>query len=209
MKIGLVDSGIGVVPFIKEIIKQNKNNDYYLFIDNEYFPYGNKSEKELLDRLLFILNYFESYHIEQLLICCNTLSYIYLKFLPKSIFKVATILEINLRKNLPLLTTEYLSKNINSISGRELASFIEENNIVNIIKLIKKIDIKEIVLSCTHYPLIKSIFSYYKINAYSFENELIQALKDEKGKVIFYLLNKDLPILKKYFSNLCISLLDD
>ncbi|MBE6142784.1 MAG: hypothetical protein E7177_02195 [Erysipelotrichaceae bacterium] len=209
MKIGLVDSGIGVVPFIKEIIKQNKNNDYYLFIDNEYFPYGNKSEKELLDRLLFIFNYFERYSIEQLLICCNTLSYIYLKYLPKSIFKVTTILQINLTKNSPLLTTEYLSKNINSISGEELASFIEENNIINIIKLIKNIEAKELVLSCTHYPLIKSLFSYYKIKAYSFENELIESLKSEKNNAIFYLQKKDLNVIKKYFSNLCISLLDD
>lgn len=209
MKIGLVDSGIGVVPFIKEIIKQNKNNDYYLFIDNEYFPYGNKSEKELLNRLLFIFNYYERYSIKQLLICCNTLSYIYLKYLPKSNFKVSTILEINLRKNIPLLTTEYLSKNINSISGEELASFIEENNIINIIKLIKDIDTNEIVLSCTHYPLIKSLFSYYKINAYSFENELIENLKSEEECITIYVNKNNLSLIKKYFFKLRISLLDD
>ena len=209
MKIGLVDSGIGVVPFIKEIIKQNKNNDYYLFIDNEYFPYGNKNEKELLDRFLFILNYFERYSIEQLLICCNTLSYIYLKYLPKSNFKVSTILEINLRKNIPLLTTEYLSRNIDSISGGDLASFIEENNITNIIKLIKDIDTNEIVLSCTHYPLIKSLFSYYKINAYSFENELIESLKSEEECITIYVNKNNLNLIKKYFFKLRISLLDD
>lgn len=32
MKIMLFDSGIGLIPFIKEIIYLNKNNEYYLFM---------------------------------------------------------------------------------------------------------------------------------------------------------------------------------
>ena len=31
----LFDSGIGLIPFIKEIIYINKNNEYYLFMDDE------------------------------------------------------------------------------------------------------------------------------------------------------------------------------
>ena len=35
MKVGLVDSGIGVIPFLKEIINDNIGNQYYIYIDKE------------------------------------------------------------------------------------------------------------------------------------------------------------------------------
>ena len=207
MKIGLVDSGIGIIPFIKSIKKLNKKNEYYLFFDNTFFPYGNKTEIELLNRIRFIFDFYTSIKIDELLICCNTLSYIYLKYKPNSNFKVRTILEININKNLPLLTTTFLSDKLKTIDGSSLATYITNNNVKSIINLIKKIKEDEFVLSCTHYPLIKEIFSLYEKKVYSFEDELIENLPigiDMK----FYILRKDLSLIRHYFPKLSISFID-
>ena len=40
MKILLLDSGLGLIPFINEIIKNDKKNSYFLFMDYENFPDG-------------------------------------------------------------------------------------------------------------------------------------------------------------------------
>ena len=208
MKIGLVDSGIGVIPFIKSIIKHHINKDYYIFIDDKYFPYGEKTEEELLSRLIHIFNYFEKIGINQLLICCNTLSYIYMKFKISTTFKVETILSINISKKGKLLTTSYLSKKINSVDGGPLASLIESKLIKEIINFIKSIKEKEIILSCTHYPLIKSLFYIYDINALSYEDELISLLPSTDSFSI-NIEKKDYRLIRSYFKKVSINLIDN
>lgn len=207
MKIGLVDSGSGVIPFIKSIIKLNKRNDYYIFIDTSFFPYGEKKEEELKERLKYIFSYFEKIGISELLICCNTLSYVYLNNKIESSFDVKTILEINLSKNKKLLTTTYLAKKLDSLNGGALASYIEGNLIKKIIDIIKSINEKEIILSCTHYPIIKSLFYIYNINAISYEDELI-GLLPSSNSISINIEKKDYPLIRSYFKKISINLID-
>ena len=78
MRICLLDSGIGVVPFIKEIIKNDKRNDYIIFMDSSFFPYGDKSSNEMKEHILELISSLERLNIDVLLVCCNTLSYYFL-----------------------------------------------------------------------------------------------------------------------------------
>lgn len=203
MKICLFDSGIGVIPFIKSIIKRKKNNEYYIILDQEHFPYGNKSDEELLTILKYNLNKIEKLNIDLLLICCNTISYIYLKYKPSTTFVVKTILQINLKKEKPLLATPFLSSKINGISGNNLAYLIENNQIKEIILLLKNIKQNEFVLGCTHYLIIKSLFDQYQFVTYALVDELIDQIERESNKMIFYSNKKSL--LKKFFFNIRIS----
>ena len=202
MKVGLVDSGIGVIPFLKEIIKDNIANQYYIYIDKEFFPYGEKTESELLERLNQIINYFSNLGINHLLICCNTLSYIYLKYKPYSNFKVSTILEINLSKKKFLLTTSFLSSKLDTMDGTSLASFIETNDTTDIINLIKGLNRSEFVLSCTHYHLIKSLFYIYRKKALSYEKELVKSIIKDGNEVEIYLNPNSEENIKKYFKKI-------
>lgn len=208
MKIGLVDSGIGIVPFIKEIIIQNKKNQYYCYSDCSFFPYGDKSELQLKRRLMYILSLFERYQVSELIICCNTLSYIYNKYKIKSSFKVKTILDLNLKTGGKLLVTPFLSERINGVSGENLAYNIENNNIYEIINFIKNIKEKKLVLSCTHYPIVKKIFEQYDIDVIGNENKLIEELITSE-KLEFYADEGTKKLIKKYFHKLCISLISN
>lgn len=145
MKILLLDSGIGIIPFVKEILKQKKGNEYYIFMDYEFFPYGNKSNNFLKNRLKVLLNKFNKLNIDLLLICCNTLSNIYIKGNYKVKYKVKDILSLNLKKlkNNYIIVTPNLKKsyqNDHRFIECNLAKKIEENDIIEIIKEIKNLN---------------------------------------------------------------------
>lgn len=209
----LLDSGIGVIPFINEIIKQNKKNDYYIFMDHEFFPYGSKSENALFKRLKYLFKKFESLNLDYLLICCNTLSKVYLNHHFKTNFKIKTILELNLkhlhRKN--ILVTPLLKKMFNDDSrfiSCELAKYIEHQETKNILKEIKSLNLSpRIILGCTHYPLIKNIFAHYDIKAISYESEFIAHLKQDMT-LSFTMGEYEMKIILKYYPHLDIKIIN-
>ena len=148
MKICLYDSGIGVIPFLKVILRKKIYNDYYLYIDDNNFPYGDKSDEELLKILKKVINYVEDNNFDYLFICCNTISRIFLNNQIESKVKVKTILEENIKDNkeFKLLCTPNLSNNINnSINGNNLAKYITDNNLYKIIEFINCIKKEKII----------------------------------------------------------------
>lgn len=201
MKICLYDSGLGVISFLHQAIKCHYNHEYYLLIDKENFPYGNKTDQELKNILIAQLEKISQLNIDYLFICCNTMSRIFNQLQIKTDFKVRTILDINLKylnqDNYLLATSSVKSfypKRV--IDGENLASFIEKNNIINIIKFIKKIN-NNIILSCTHYHLIKPLLDYYNVDYHSYENEIFNGL-DSGCEFEIYVKKEDLSLIKKF-----------
>lgn len=212
MKILLLDSGVGLIPFIREIIKQKKGNDYYFYMDYNFFPYGNKSNNFLKHRLKVLLKKFETLNIDLLLICCNTLSNIYLTNKFKTSYKVKDIFSLNykhLNDNYMIVTPslkKYYSKD-KRIHSCSLAKKIEENNIVEIIKELKMMKYnKKIILGCTHYPLIKNLFRHYcSFSVVSYENIFINNIKSNNNRINMYAREYEYQIIKKYFPNININ----
>lgn len=211
MKILLLDSGKGIIPFIKEILKQNKNNEYYLFMDHEGFPYGDKDELYLVNRLKYLLNEFNKLHIDLLLICCNTLSNIYLGNRIKTNYQIKTIFELNLANlhNNKILVTPSLKKfyiNDNRFIACNLASSIENDNLTLSIQELKRLTfIKDkLILGCTHYPLIKDLFyKYLSCEIVSYESDFIAKIPTSSTR-IFFGREYEIKIVKKYFPYLSI-----
>ena len=210
MKILLLDSGLGVICFIKEIILQNKCNDYYIYMDDEYFPYGNKTKLQLKKRLKFLFNKIEKLNVDLVCICCNTLSEIYLKNKYKTKFKVKTILSINLKhlENKSILVTPSLKKRYlkdHRFIKSKLASYIEKEDNSLMIDEIKNLKVDtSLILGCTHYTLIKHLFKFYlKNDILSYECEFIARLK-LSSRLSFFVLSRQESIIKKYFPNMVI-----
>lgn len=211
MKIGLFDSGKGIIPFIDEIIVQDKRNEYFLYIDQDNFPYGNKKEATLINILKEVFAFFERMKIDELLIVCNTMSYVYLQNNIFSTFKVRTILEFNLQKYVSrktLLCTPYLYQKLkpyyNVIDGRDIASLIEEGNIYNIIERIKEYKFSsDVILSCTHYSLAKEIFAqmHKDVIFYSYEKNFISSLPITSCSISLYAPCSNRLNLEKHFIN--------
>ena len=73
--IAIIDSGIGGVSVLKQLIEKFKAGNYIYFADNLYMPYGNKSKTWLKKRIEFLLNSLKTkYGIKHFIIACNTAS---------------------------------------------------------------------------------------------------------------------------------------
>ncbi len=179
--IGVFDSGIGGVTVLKEIIKLLPNYHYLYYSDSFNNPYGDKSSDELLLITRNIVQLLIDKGCKIIVIACNTASAI-CKDILRETFEVPIIaIEPAIKqvfdnspkgKTLVMATkgtieSEKFLKLYHSFSNDEmtieafpgLADLIEQNKKEDLkIYLQKKLhynNIKNVVLGCTHYPLIK------------------------------------------------------
>ena len=162
--IAIIDSGIGGLSILKQLINKYHCGNYIYYADNLYIPYGNKSKKWLENRIKYIIEKLrQEYNVRDIIIACNTAS----TCLKTTDLNVKTM---QFEKNKTYFATELTQKNLpklNIIADETLAKQIE-NNILNQNKMkaiIKKhiiehklIELKEFVLGCTHYELVDSYF---------------------------------------------------
>jgi len=87
----IFDSGIGGLSILKYIKDKIKNVHYIYMLDNEAFPYGNKTELFIIERSIKIINIVKkNYPINVVVIACNTASTTALYYLRKQ-FKLPII----------------------------------------------------------------------------------------------------------------------
>ena len=181
--IGILDSGIGGVTVLREILKQNIHAKFIYYSDSKNNPYGDKSEDEVYSIVKTIIDYLLDKGCVVIVLACNTASAICVKRLreeyPDTLFiaiepaykmvhdynpkgktlVMATEGTIKSEKFLTLFN-KYDNKNTILLPCKGLAELIEEGNEVKIDRylddnLSKYKDIDNVVLGCTHYPLIK------------------------------------------------------
>ena len=181
--IGVLDSGIGGVTVLREILKQGINAKFIYYSDSKHNPYGDKSSDEVYSIVKTIIDYLLDKGCVVIVLACNTASTICVKRLreeyPDILFiaiepaykmvhdynpkgktlVMATEGTIKSEKFLTLFN-KYDNKNTILLPCKGLAELIEEGNEVKIDRylddnLSKYKDIDNVVLGCTHYPLIK------------------------------------------------------
>ena len=190
--IGVFDSGIGGVTVLKELLKVLPNEKYIYYSDTINNPYGDKTSEEIINISDKIVKYLIDQGCTIIVIACNTASAIAKEYLrnkysipiiaiepayktvPNSdkTLVMATKATINSDK-FKILFNRFDNHNTVLLSCSGLADLIEEGNKDKIIGYLDKTigkykGVKNVVLGCTHYPLIK--------------NEITEVL----GKVNFY-----------------------
>ena len=73
-KIGVFDSGIGGATVLKEIIKILPNQEYIYYSDSKNNPYGDKTDREILEICDKITKYLLKEKCTIIVIACNTAS---------------------------------------------------------------------------------------------------------------------------------------
>ena len=161
--IGIFDSGIGGVTVFKEILKSLPNYQYLYYSDSINNPYGDKNNEELISITREIVKYLIKRGAKIIVIACNTAS---------AICKVAYDLSYD-KKTLVLATKgtleskkfrelyqKYNNYNMTIYECVGLADLIEKNEedkineyLINNIKKFRGVN--NVVLGCTHYPIIK------------------------------------------------------
>lgn len=173
MRIVIYDSGFGLIPFYQILLQHKIYHTYFLEMEEEMFPLGEKSEKELIKYADKKIEEWKEKRIDHVFIVCNTFSLILKKMNLTSLpFQLHLIIEETLallkNKDATIIGTKrtvtYLKKEGHTvINASKLVRFIEERNVEEIIKWIKKQKIKTpyLLLGCTHFSHIAFLFSIY------------------------------------------------
>ena len=192
LKIGIFDSGIGGFTILNSLLKTRKDVEVLYLADTKRAPYGNKNSDHIRYIANEICGWFGDKKLDALLIACNTTNACALDILENNIETpcfdlINSASELITKKNIGILATpttvrsSYYKKSIEirikdaKIYQQECPEFVSEieKNSLNLSKLnylsvlyLKPLldeNIEEIILGCTHYPLIHNILKN-KIN---------------------------------------------
>ena len=184
MNIGIFDSGIGGVTVLKEILKVLPKENYIYYSDSKNNPYGDKTDKEIIEICDKIVQFLIQKNCKAIVVACNTASAKAVEFLRKKYSQIPIIaIEPAYKmvhdyakeqptllmatkgtiesKKFKMLYNKYDNNKTEILQCVGLANIIEEGNIQKIKQYLKenlqkyKGKAKNVVLGCTHYPLIK------------------------------------------------------
>ena len=186
LKIGVFDSGIGGFTILNSLLKTRKDLEVFYLADTKRVPFGNKDFEQIRSIAKEICNWLEEKNLDALLVACNTTNACALdileNFLGIPVFDlINSVSEIVTKENIGVLATSatiktsYYKKIIESKRENvkvfqqecpELVSEIEKtkpnlNKLNYLSKLylnpLLKENIEEIILGCSHYPLIYEV----------------------------------------------------
>ncbi len=182
--IGIFDSGIGGVTVLKEIVKILPKEKYIYYSDSKNNPYGDKSDIEIKEICNKIVEFFIEKDCKAIVIACNTASakaasylrnkyknllfiaiepaykmvYDYAYDEPTLVMATKGTIE---SEKFQQLYKKYNNNKTKCIKAVGLAELIEAGKKDEIKKYLQthigmyKGKIKDVVLGCTHYPLIQ------------------------------------------------------
>ena len=186
LKIGIFDSGIGGFTILSSLIKTREDIEVFYLADTKRVPYGNKNIEQIRFIAKDICNWFKDKNLDALLIACNTTNACALDILEKNLQipcfdLINSVSEIVTKKYIGVLATpatiksSYYKKIIESkrenvkVFQQACPEFVQEKEKTNLdlnklnylsdlyINPLLKENIEEIILGCSHYPLIYDV----------------------------------------------------
>ena len=193
LKVGIFDSGIGGFTILNSLLKIRKDVEVFYLADTKRIPFGNKNFKEIRLIAKEICNFFEHKNLDALLIACNTTNACALDILENDLDipcfdLINSVSEIVNKQIIGILATQttvrssFYKKVISSKNGnlkifqsecpefvpeieKEKLDFVKLNNLSDLyLKPLLDKNIEELILGCSHYPLIFD-FLRKKINS--------------------------------------------
>ena len=182
-KIGIFDSGIGGFTILNCLLKARKDVEIFYLADTKRNPFGNKNFKEIRSIAKDITNFFGNKNLDALLIACNTTNACALDILVDNLRipcfdLINSVSEIVNKQKIGVLATRatvkssYYKKALSSkkenlkIFQQECPEFVSEIEKENLnfdkldylsdlyLRPLLNNDIEELILGCSHYPLI-------------------------------------------------------
>ena len=186
LKVGIFDSGIGGFTILRSLLETRKDVEVYYLADTKRVPYGNKDIEEIRSIAKEICNWFKDKNLDALLIACNTTNACALDILEDnleipcfdlihSVSETVTKNRIGVLGTSATIKSSYYKKIIESkkenvkVIQQACPQFVSEIERTNqdlnklnylsdlYINPLLKENIEEIILGCSHYPLIYNV----------------------------------------------------
>ncbi len=183
LKIGIFDSGIGGFTILNSLLKVRKDVEVFYLADTKRIPFGNKNSEEIRLIAKEICIFFEDKNLDALLIACNTTNACALDILENDLKipcfdLIKSVSEIVNKQRIGILATQttvrssFYKKALSSKKQnlkifqnecpefvseieKEKLDFIKLNNLSDLyLKPLLNKNIEELILGCSHYPLI-------------------------------------------------------
>ena len=162
-RIGIFDSGIGGVTVLGECMRLVPNFQYLYYSDSIHNPYGDKNEEDVIGYCNNIVKFFTQNGCKIIVIACNTASAIAVRYLRErytDIYFIAIEPAVKLAYDMSNDGTLIMATKgtMDSEKFRELYSHYHHDAVaeyLNIHLSRYKGKVLNVVLGCTHYPLIK------------------------------------------------------
>jgi len=186
LKIGIFDSGIGGFTILNSLLKTRNDVEVFYIADTKRIPYGDKKSHQIRSIAKEICEWFDDKKLDALLIACNTTNACALDILERKlkipcfdlINSVSEVVNADIVGVIATPTTirssyyveaiRFKKKNL-KIFQQECPEFVPEieKKVLNKKKInlladiylnpLLKENIKELILGCSHYPLIYDI----------------------------------------------------
>lgn len=205
MKFGVLDSGIGGLSVLLEIVKTNCKGTFYYLGDNLNAPYGDKTREQLINLTNKNIKTFLNLGIKNIIIACNTLSttiknYLINRYKFINFYFISPNLNsLNKTKQLcyvlctkktaqNLKKQKNINKNIEIINCSGLVDLLEKDfynvKLKNIKKFLPKKEPKYLYLGCTHYPLVSTLIKKVYKNAIFLDgiSDFVSSINFVKGE---------------------------
>ncbi|MDO4595071.1 MAG: glutamate racemase [Tissierellia bacterium] len=182
MNIAIFDSGLGGLSTLKQI--EDISNNYYYLADMKRLPYGDKTANEIKNYSTEIVKFLERYNIDYFIVACNTICASAIDHLNENFnYKFISIIDLAIEMaqkcdgDILVLATKRTCKSnvyknrlsnekrkVYEVSAQKLVPLIEDglkdikqldDALENYLKIANDKKIKNIILGCTHYPIIK------------------------------------------------------
>lgn len=217
MRIGVFDSGIGGLSVTIELKKLFPYEDFIFVADTLNFPYGMKSDEELIEIVKNKIRLLEEKNVQLIIVACNTASSIIERYNLSSRIEIITIIDITVNyalkvdeiKNYLVLATKSTvksgiyfdklkkdGKNITFYDCQEFVSLVEfgmyrNDNIKEKIRehfsTLIGINFSSIILECTHFILLEKAIK--EVFSKSITINPIIPLKNKLQRIIYRLGN--------------------
>ncbi len=183
MKVGLFDSGVGGISVLRKLVSSFPYFDYIYFGDIANSPYGIKSDQELSVIVSRILNFLESKEVDVIVAACNTADSVAKRCLEGGsdipyVGIVENVKRVVKTDRIGVVATESTvrSRIYDRVLGKRIVykrslqplvlaiekDFENKDLITSIIrKGLKDVEgygVKELILGCTHFSLVYSVF---------------------------------------------------
>lgn len=182
-KLGIFDSGLGGYSVFKELKTEFFDLDMVLFADQKNAPYGNYSSEKIIELSSNAMRWFLSQGIEDVLLACNTVTSVALDILKVRFpsMRIWGIVDLTVSqvgegyKKVAMVGTsatvethayrDALGRDMIEVALPNLAKMVEDLESEAVIRdeiakgLVSLDNLDCLVLGCTHYPLVKDVFS--------------------------------------------------